>query len=385
MASDTGGNARPLSHPMVLASVLCAVDAERGRRTLLGGRGPERLEALSPVYWPLLVLPSPGASRVAVFDGTGAWSRTFTHTLFPSVDEVQVALARPTPTPELASWLRSLLPALTRDLGQESIAIEGALPTDLPLFADILAQSGFRTEPIPGSPGFLPSRHPWGWYASVVAEIGRSLDRFEQELRRLRDLRSAVGEFQAATAQRLDAEYERLKSETIGRARSFAYAEMDRESDAVHRSLREQVVSELERIRTANAERSQARAMARVAEAAGQRLSARGEDAAEARAQMRAAMIAVRSADRAIVDAHKRIEMLHERERQTYHLLTDRVGLVEEQAAQELAVHQIQRTEIGAACHELHAAIGGQIARRSAERDVLASQFVDAPALAGVR
>jgi hypothetical protein len=385
MGVDAEGRTHPLSESLVLATILCAVDAERTRHTFVWSRPGEVLEAVSSVYWPLLVVRAPGNGRVAIFDGTGVWNQTFRHSKMPGLDVLRKSLQHVPPSSALAAGLRELRAPLLYEGVPDSMKVEGLVPVNLPLLADILAQSGFRTEPVAPHAGFLPARHPIGWYEATVAHIGESLERFDAEIGELRETRAAVVTFLASASGRLDAERRQLQFELTSRSRVYAHAEMERDLESVHASIREQLHAELDRIRTANVAIAEARAMGKLGGLLAQRATARRQDASELKARLRAASEAERQATKEIREARARMESLHERERDSFAVLTDRVAVVEQHAADELSAQELLRDDAEAAGSELVAALDAVMQRRVSERDQLASHFLVLPGLAGAQ
>lgn len=382
---DASGVPRTLSESVVQATIFCASDDERTRQRFLFQREGETVRAVAPVYWPLLVFRVPESGRLVVFDGTGIWKLSFQHTLLPPLDACRAELAHPPSPADLPDYLRNIRGIVVGEAGSETLTVEGFLPIEAPLFSDIISQSAFRTEPLPAHPGFLPTRHPVAWYEATVSQITRSISQFDAELRALQELRALSESTRTAALERIGAQRRELESELRNRIRFFAHAEMEREAESLHRSIWEQTMVDLDRIRQANAATASARASAAMAEELSKRLAAHGGDPSRSKDQVRKAREVERAAQQEIREARSRIELLHERERQAFGVLTDRVAQVEQRAANELAAFELQQAEVEVAAAELLRAVDVETARRTAERDQVAAHMVDLPALAGVQ
>ncbi|MCI4330884.1 MAG: hypothetical protein L3K19_03435 [Thermoplasmata archaeon] len=382
---DTAGVPRTLSESVVQATIFCAADGERTRQRFVFQREGETVRAVAPVYWPLLVFRTPEQGRVVVFDGTGLWKRSFHHSLLPPLEACSAELSHPPAAADVSVYLRGIRSIVLGDAGSETLTVEGFLPTEAPLFSDIISQSAFRTEPLPAHPGFLPTRHPVAWYEATVSQISRSISQFDRELGEIRDLRAQVEATRTSTLERIASERKALESELRNRVRFYAHAEMEREAETLHRSLWEQTMVDLDRIRQANAAIASARASAATAEELSKRAAAAGGDLTVWRDRARKARDIERDALQAIREARGRIELLHERERQAFGVLTDRVALVEQRSANDLAVFDLQQAEVEAASVELLQALDAQTARRSAERAEVAAHLVELPSLNGVQ
>jgi hypothetical protein len=382
---DGDGQRRPLPDSLVLAAILCAVEAEREQPAFLWSRPAEVVEAIAPVYWPLLVVPVPEAGRVVIFDGTGVWSQTFQHSRMPPVQDYRSRLATPPASSDLAAWFRELRAPLLFQGVPDSMKVGGLLPVNLPLLADIIAQTGFRSDPSTPHTAFLPTRHPIEWYETAVGQIGRSVRGFDAEIAELAALRDTVQNISREISARLDGERRQLQLDLTSRSRLYATEEMDRDVDSLHNAIREQIHVELGRIRAADIAIAHARASARVAEILVRRGSSPREDTSELRSRMRSEAEVERRFTQEIREARGRIASLHERERDSYGVLTDRVALVENRAADELSTHELLRDDVATAGKELIAAFDSQIARRRVERDQLAGHLLAIPALEGVQ
>lgn len=382
---DASGTPRTLSEAVVQATIFCAVDGERSRQHFVFQAKSETVQAVAPVYWPLRIFRSADADRVVVFDGTGLWKRAFQHSLLPSLDASRAELAHPPPPADLPTCLRNIRSLVLSPAGSESLTVEGFLPIEAPLFSDIISQSAFRTEPLPPHPGFLPTRHPVAWYEATVSQIARTIGEFDAELHELGELRSLVEGTRASALERIVAERRSLESELRNRIRLFAHAEMEREAETVHRSIWEQTMVDLDRIRQSDAAIATARAAAATAEELSKRIAAEGGDVSGCRERVRSARETERRAAQEIRAARGRIEVLHERERQAFEVLTDRVAVVEQRAAQDLAGFDLQQADVEAASAELLHTLDAQTALRKTEREQVVAHLVELPALAGVQ
>lgn len=382
---DGSGVARTLSESLVLATILCAVDGERARQRFVFQAKSETVQAVAPVFWPLRLFPTPDPNRVVIFDGSGLWKRTFQHSLLPPLDASRAELTHLPSPAALPVCLRTITSLVRGGAGAQALVVEGFLPVEAPLFSDIVSQSGFRTEPLPPHPGFLPTRHPVAWYEATVAQIVRSHAEFDRELSELRELKAQVEATRVLGLERIASDWRALESELHHRVRFFAHAEMEREAEALHRSTWEQTMVDLDRVRRADAAIAGARSAAATAEELAKRVAAAGGDASAYRERAKKAHATERQGLQDIREARERIERLHERERQGFQVLTDRVALVEQSAAHDLAEFELQRADLEAASAELLSTLEAETARRVAERDQLAAHLVDLPSLAGVQ
>ncbi|MCI4337505.1 MAG: hypothetical protein L3K17_10055, partial [Thermoplasmata archaeon] len=374
-----------MSDSLVLAAILCGVDSERAKKSLVNRTGEETLEAVAPIYWPFLVLPSSDAQRVALFDGTGVWRHSFHHSLLPPLEAIREVLAHPRPAQELGAWVRSLTATLARDGGTETMVVEGCVPVDHPLFGDIITESEFRTEPRSSEAGYLPTRRSVDRFAGSVEEIERSLRRSDTELVELDGIRQALHDVHAASLKQLEVERRHTQFEIGNRLRVSAYSEMDREVEALRHSLHDRVLSEIDRIRGATVGIAGARASAKVADTLAQRAASRGTENGEYRARSKAAADVERTGRRTIAESQQRIETLQTRERQAYQVLADRLTVVEQRVAEDLAAFELVRADLQEAISDMEGALGRQVAQRTAERDTLAGQFVPSLSLHGVK
>jgi hypothetical protein len=382
---DPSGRGHPLSESLVLASILCAVDAERASPTFPWSGPGEVVEAIAPVYWPFLVLPSPTPGHVVFFDGTGVGNQTFQRSRMPPVQSYPARLANPPASPELPAWFRGLRDSLLPQGSADSMTVSGLLPVRVPYFAEFLKQSGVGSDPSAPRAAFLPTLHPVAWYEPAVTQIGQSVEQFDADSAELSGLRSSVDQLCRDTSARLDSERRQLHLDLTSRSRLYATEEMEGEIASVYGATRDQIHAELERIQAANVAIAEARASARVAEILAQRAASRREDASGYRTRIHSAVESERRILREIREAHGRIASLHEWERGSFAVLTDRVAVVEQHAADELSRHELLCDDVAAAGRELQAALDAQIARRRVERDQLAGHLVALSALEGVR
>lgn len=382
---DGSGVARPLSESLVQATILCAIDGERGRQRFVFQAKSETVQAVAPVYWPLRLFPTPDPNRVVIFDGSGLWKRTFQHSLLPPLDASHAELTHLPSPAALPVCLRTINSLVRGGAGSQALVVEGFLPVEAPLFSDIVSQSGFRTEPLPPHPGFLPTRHPVAWYEATVGQIVRSLSEFERELHELRELKAQVEATRVLGLERIAADWRALESELRNRVRFYAHAEMEREAEALHRSTWEQTMGDLDRVRRADAAIASARSAAATSEELAKRVSAAGGDGSVYRDRAKKAHATERQGLQEIREARERIARLHERERKGFQVLTDRVALVEQSAAHDLAEFDLQRADLEAAAAELLATLEAETSRRVAEREQLAAHLVELPNLAGVQ
>ncbi|HEV2317045.1 MAG TPA: hypothetical protein VGV89_05675 [Thermoplasmata archaeon] len=384
-ATDDAGQIHQLPEPVVLATILCAVEGERGRKGSLLRRRGEELEAVAPVYWPLLVVPSPFPGRFAIFDGMGVWRRTFHRSPLPPMTELYSELARELAPAQLVSQAHSMASLLGHLPESDSMTVEGFLPVDPPLLFEVLSHSNLRTEPQSDHSGFLPARQTVQWYQATVSAIGNALTDFDSEIADLHRLHGQVHGNLDATLQRMEEDRRKLHAELANRWRVLAHSEMDRGAEGLRRSAWQRIQAELDQIRRANATICHARSLAMTEETLAKRLAERGGDPADHRARARLALDQEREARRQIEEAQLRIEALHEHERRGFMVLGDRVTLVEQRAAEEIAAQTLARDDVASSGAVLLAAIGQQIAHRTLQRDTLSGYFLPLPELAGTR
>ena len=379
------GAPRELSEPVVLATILAGVEAERtGLATRLGLGTPETVEAVANIYWPIAVLPSPAAGRIAVFDGTGVWHRTFRHSVLPPVAPIHEALAAPSPPNELLGTLRSLRPQFQSDPGAEVLDVEGFLPVDPPLLHDVLAQANFPREPQSSHPGFLPARHDYPWYGAAVDQMGRWLDRFDSDLAQLGALKAKVAGRLGEALVTVDDETAQVQREGDVH-RSRARAELLREGDRLHAGVVAEYRREADVLSLAQATVAEAILEQRTADSLADRSVARGTDAAPHRSRARRAKATAKDAHAAIRVSLGRLEALQERHRSGLIALTGRATAVAHFESERLAGRELFRDELGAVAREVMDALDGHIASRRQQRGAVEQYFVPPTSLPATR
>jgi len=385
MTSDSTGKLEELPESTLLATILVAVEVDR-RRLLnqLSGGGDEEIEGVANLYWPLIVLPGRTGPEVAIFDGTGVWRRAFRYTLPPSLEHVTELLGGSLPPRNFLERVRALIPQFAQDPGAEVLTVEGFLPVDPPLLFDILSQSEFRSDPQSPHAGFLPARHEVRWYGDTVAEMYRWLDRFDADLRTLSDVRERTRTTLAQMNTGLQADWERLQRDSRQRV-SEAVARFESETAEIHRGHREQIRQHMETIRAAQATLAHSETSAATAETLAFRASHRRTEGGPHAMRRRTAEAAARTANHDAAEARKSIEKIHARERMDLELALEKVTQLERQAAHALAELELFRDEFLATGNDLLQAIDGQIAARSAQKNLLAGYFLPVGGLAGVR
>jgi hypothetical protein len=376
MGVDGAGQPRELPDTVVLATILASVEAERTgltQRLRLGAS--ETLEAVANVYWPLIVLPSPIPGRVAIFDGTGVWRRSFRYSLLPPLSPLHAALERTGTPADLLVTLEGLRPKFAEDPGAEVLAVEGFLPVDPPLLFDVLAQAEFHREPQGPHPGFLPARHDSRWYAAAVEQMGRWLDRFGSDLQDLEALKARVAVRLGESLLATDAETDEVRAD--GKLRlDRALHELTRESDRLHGAVQTEVRREAEVVRLGQATVVRGNIEQRTADLLAVRSLDRGADAAPHQVRGRRAATEVREAHRAIRESLDRLEALHERERAAVVALTGRATAVEHSEAERLAERELFRDQLAGVGQEVVNALDGHLAARSQQREVLQQYFL---------
>ena len=382
--SAPDGSVHLLPEPVVMATVLCAVEAERahGMGRLRGG--PEVLEAVSPVYWPLPVLRSRVPGFVAIFDGAGVWRREFRYSRLPGLGSVEELFPAELAPLDLVARLRAFLSVLSQGPVPETMVIEGFLPVDPPLLFEVLHQAAFQIEPQSPHAGFLPARHPVDWYEGTVEAMGRSLERFEHDVAELGRLREELRERLDRGLRAVDGERGRLEADLGERSRR-AHEELVKDSEAVHHATRQQIRSELDRIRRAHSTISHAQGTASTSEVLASRASRRGLDTSAHHVRARVAGEQEREARRQVRDAQHRIESIHAQERHSLSALVERSAQVDQRAAQELSAHDLFRDELVHAGSDLLDALSAQMATRTADRNALSGYFLPLPALENVQ
>ncbi|HEV8049896.1 MAG TPA: hypothetical protein VGP88_04820, partial [Thermoplasmata archaeon] len=373
---DPSGEPQELPDTVVLATILASIEAERtGLSQRLHIGSSESLEAVASVFWPLVVVPSPVPGRVAIFDGTGVWRRSFRYSLLPPLEPIHASLERPATPTELLQTLEGLRPRFSEDPGAEVLAVEGFLPVDPPLLFDVLAQAEFRREPQSPHPGFLPARHDYAWYVAAVDQMGRWMDRFGADLQHLDTLKAKVADRLGNALVEADAETELLRADgerRLDRARH----DLARESDRLHGMVLNDTRRESEVVRVSHAAVARGIIEQRTADLLAARSVERGADAAPHLARGRRAAAEVRDAHRAIRESLERLEAVHERERAAVMALMGRVTAVEHDQAEQLAGRELFRDQLAGVGHEVVSAVDGHLAARAQQRDLLQQYFL---------
>jgi hypothetical protein len=385
MATDTAGKVQELPEPTLLATILMAVEVDRRRLlNLLAGGGDEEIEAVANLFWPLIVLPGRKQSEVAIFDGTGVWRRAFRYTLPPSLEHVTKLLEADFAPKGFLDRVRALIPEFAHDPGAEVLTVEGFLPVDPPLLFDVLSHTEFRSDPQSPHAGFLPARHDVRWYEDTVAEMYRWLDRFDSDLRTLGEVRERIRGTLEQMNQSLQAEYDRLQAEARQRV-SEAIARSEAETAELHKRHREQILRHMVALRQAHATAAHGEAAATTADTLAFRASHRRTEGGPHAARRRDAEAAVHRAHREAAEARRSIEQVHAQERADLEQALVKVTEVERESARSLAENELFRDEFTAAGNDLLQAIDGQIAARSAQKNLLTGYFLPVGNLAGVR
>lgn len=379
------GSSQELPAPITLATILIAVESERRRLVrLLTGGGNEEIEAIANVFWPLIVLPGPAPPHVAIFDGTGVWTRTFRYTLLPPMDQVHAMIDRPGGTSDFVTHARAMLPLFGHDPGAEHLTVEGFLPVDPPLLFDVLSHSDFRSDPQVPHAGFLPARHDAAWYREVVSQMQRWLDRFEQDLATLTKLREQI----TTVVERLKADDEvalhRFDDEMQVK-RKATLAEVEQELLAIQSRHHQTVRQHLEGIRVAQSQGAHATASAGVADALVQRAKHRQAETDHHVARAREADRVSRQSDRDVEDLRREIERVHTQERGELERAIGKSSQLEQDYARRRAEYELARDEFTSSASDLLSAIDGQLAARSMQKNLLAGYFLPLPSLAEVR
>lgn len=379
------GSQQELPASIVLATILIAVENERRRLVhLFTGGGGEEIEAIANVFWPLIVIPGPAPPQVALFDGTGVWTRTFRYTLLPPMDQVHALLDRPSTAAEFVAQSRGLLPLFGHDPGAERLTVEGFLPVDPPLLFDVLSHSDFRSDPQVPHAGFLPARHEAPWYRDVVSQMQRWLDRFEQDLATLTAVREQVAQRTMQITEQLDQELRRMDEE-VQRQRVEALQSIQNEIATIEARHTQATRGHLEGIRVAQSRVAHAQASATTADTLVQRARHRQMETEHHAARAREAERVARQAERDVDDLRREMERLHAQQRVELERAIARSGQVEQEYARRLAERELARDEFTNASADLMKAIDGQLAARSMQKNLLEGYFIPLPSLAQVR
>lgn len=385
MISDENGALRELPEPIVLATILTAVETDRRRifNRITGG-SDEEVVAVASLFWPLLVLKGRVSPEVAIFDGTGVWKRTFRYTLLPPMDAVHSLLTTTlAPADELAR-LRSLIPYFGHDPGAEVLTVEGFLPLDPPLLFDVLAHSQFRSDPQSPHAGFLPARHEVQWYHDVVRKMQEWLDRFEADVATLEKIRDRVRATVTEIRTQLDAEYRRLVDESRAQV-GAAIQQADAEAANVHAAHRRALTEHLVVARNAMAVVAHGETVVATSEALGLRAAHRRTDTQAHTARGKQAQDQVRQANRQIAESRRAMELIHAQERADLERIAAQVGALERQWAQRLAERELFRDEFLAVGDDVTQSIDGQVAARTTQKNLLAGYFLPLPSLEAIR
>jgi hypothetical protein len=385
MRLQEDGTHQELPAPIVLATILIAVESERRRFLhLLTTGGNEEIEAIANVFWPLIVLPGPSPPQVAIFDGTGVWTRTFRYTLLPPMDQVHALLDKPGSAAEFVTQSRGLLPLFGHDPGAERLTVEGFLPVDPPLLFDVLSHSDFRSDPQVPHAGFLPARHDAAWYRDVVTQMQRWLDRFEQDLATLTAVRDKVSQRATQLTAELDADLRRLDAD-VQQQRQQTLQVIETEIQGIQTKHQQTLRRHLEGIRVAQAQAVHAQASASTADTLGQRARHRQAESDHHMARARESDRLARQADRDVEDLRRELERVHSQERSELERSIARASQVEQEHARRLAERELARDEFTAMAMDLTKAIDGQLAARSMQKNLLAGYFLPLQSLAEVR
>jgi hypothetical protein len=384
IVNEKSGETRELPEPTVLATILIAVEHDRrGILNRVAASFEEEVDAVANLFWPFLVIHGGGADQAAIFDGTGVWKRTFRYTLMPSMDGIR-PLQDASRTPEdYLVRMRALTPYLGRDAGAEILTVEGFLPLDPPLLFDVLSQSRFRSDPQSPHAAFLPARHKVEWYNEEVGQMRTWLDRFENDLKVLGEIRAQIDTILKETERRLGEEYRKAEEAARERAQKEA-ARADAEVGRLQQSHHAEVQRHLETIRKAQGVIAHSEAAIATSDTLAFRASHRRADPAPHQSRGKQAQNAVRVANRQIGESRRAIEQVHEQQRAAQEQAIAKVAEVERASAQALAQKELFRDEYVAAGSDLLQSIDGQIAARSSQRNLLAGYFLPLPSLASV-
>jgi hypothetical protein len=384
MVSGDDGALHELPEPTLLATILIAVEADRHRIVnRLAGGADEEIEAVASVYWPLIVLPGRQAPEVAIFDGTGVWTRAFRYTILPPMENVTPLLAADLAPAEFLDRMRRLMPYFAQDTGTEVLNVEGFLPIDPPLLFDILSHSDVRSDPQTPHAGFLPSRREMTWYQDTVGQMFRWLDRFDSDLQTLRGVRDRFHGLISDIERRLDAEYVRLHAESLERAQQAA-AQSEQEIAAIQTHYRARIQPHVATLRRTHAVIAHAETSAATADTLAFRATYRRTAGDVHHARKKHAEATIRQANLEAAEARQEIERIHAAERADSERALVNAGQVEQHYARALGDHELFRDELSAAGVELLHAVDGQIAARSAQKNLLAGYFLPVPNLANV-
>jgi hypothetical protein len=385
MVSDETGAIRELPEPVVLATILIAVESDR-RRILnrLTGGSDEEIDAVSNLFWPLLVLRGRTQPEVAIFDGTGVWKRTFRYTLLPPLDQVPTLLESRLTAVEHLEHMRTLMPYFAHDPGAEVLTVEGFLPVDPPLLFDVLSHSEFRSDPQSPHAGFLPARHEVNWYTDLVSQMHRWLERFEGDLKTLGVIRERILTVLQENQRRLDDEYVRLQAESRERIKEVT-TQSETEVSELQKGHRARIHEHVTAIRHAQTAVTHSETSIATADALAFRATHRRTETDAHTARRKQAEAQIRAANRLIAENRKGIERVHDQEREDLEHAIAKVIRVEQEYARSLAERELFRDEFVATASDLIQSIDGQMAARSAQKNLLAGYFLPLPSLSDVR
>ena len=383
--TERSGETHELNEQMLLATILIAV--ENNRRGILhrvAAGFEEEIDAVANLFWPFLLVHAGPEGRTAIFDGTCVWRRTLRYTRMPPMVGIQPLLDRTRSPEDYLSRMKALAPHFVRDAGAEVLTVEGFLPLDPPLLFDVLTQSRYRGDPQAPHAGFLPARHDVVWYREEVDQMRSWLERFEQDIRSLGDIRAKIDQISKASIAHLEDEYRKLQLEAKTReqaAAEEAYVEIDR----VHEADRSELKRQLEAIRRAHGVVAHGESMVATSEALAFRATHRRADPAPHQARGREAQGAVHAAHRQMAESRREIEAVHERQRAAQEAAISRVAEVERSSAKKLAERELFRDEYAATAAELLQSIDGQMAARSTQRNLITGYFLPLASLSEVR
>jgi len=383
--SEKSGEVHELSEPTLLATILIAVETDR-RRILnrMAASFEEEVDAVANLFWPFVIVQGGPGGGTAIFDGTGVWKRTFRYTRMPSMEGVQPLLDRTRLPSDYLTRMRALAPHFGRDAGGEVLTVEGFLPLDPPLLFDVLSQSQFRSDPQSPHAGFLPARHKIEWYHDEVGQMRQWLERFENDLKALAEIRGKIEAIVKENQTRLEEEYRKLEEQARARAENAA-SHSDEEVAAISQSHHAEVARNLEAMRKAQAAVAHSEVAISTSDTLAFRAGHRRADASPHQARSRQAQGAIRAANRQIGESRRAIERIHERQRAALEQAVSKVLEVEKENAKLLGDHELFRDDYAAASLDLLQSIDGQLAARSMQKNLLAGYFLPLPSLASVR
>ena len=383
---DTQGQARELSQPVVLATLLLALEAERSRISRMFSTQEEPgLQALAKLYWPLVVVPSSDPGRAALFDGTAVWTGTFQVPRLPWLPgAVEGSVPRWTAARPAIDSLHRVAEEFSGPAPVDVLTVPGFMASDPPLFLDLLAHMGLRGEPGADRAAFLPARHDVAWYRRAVALLDGGLSRLREDIRTLERLREGI---QGATRElllSLDQEYTMAELRADGRR-----ATLEREfEDHIHESLssaNEQSRRELGHLLRARRRLARNRPQIEVARQLAARASSRNLDPSPHSDRAQAARTQSEGAERHIAEAYAELDRIHARLQERFQTLLEEVGRTEEEIAREMGERELERDAVLAASAHALETLEAQIALRAEHRRNLSRGFLPLPAFGAVR